>query len=94
MLLEVTFRLLETFKLCTKQSLVTFGLGFKPLLQITEHLVVMFVVPQTGKQATKQGLQYMTGERVGHTITAIKNAKHHSWCKSLLSTTPISYGNV
>lgn len=53
MLLEVTLRLLETFKLFTKQSLVAFGLGFKPLLQITEHLVVMFIVPQTGKQATK-----------------------------------------
>lgn len=62
------------------------------LLQITEHPIVTFVVPQAVKQATKARFAvHDKTEQVALTTTALKGAEHHSWCKSLLGGTPISY---
>lgn len=78
--------------MCTNQSLVRVGLGFEQLLQITEHPLVTFVVPQAVKQGAKARFAVRDkSEQVALATTAIKDADHHSWCKTLLSRTPINY---
>lgn len=82
-----TLKPLETLKLCTKQNLVTFGLDLEQLLQITEHPLATFAVPEAVKQATKA--RFAVGEQVALIPTSIKGAEHHSWCQSLSTATDI-----
>jgi len=59
-------------------------------LLITEHPVVIFTVPQAVKQSTKARFAVRDKtEQIALTTTAIKGAKNHSWCESLLSATEI-----